>query len=37
MKYRYKNIAEFLSVDLEDSENRFNIALALRLYKMSRA
>jgi len=37
MKYRYKNIAEILSVDLEDSENRFNIALALRLYKMSRA
>ncbi len=37
MKYRYKNIADILSIDLEDSENRFNLALSLRLYKMSRS
>ncbi len=37
MKYRFKNIADILSLDLDDSENRFNIALALRLYRMRKS
>lgn len=37
MKYRFKNMADILSLDLDDSENRFNIALALRLYRLRRS
>lgn len=34
MKYRYKKIADILSVNIDDSEKRFNIALSLRLFKI---